>query len=140
VGRPWLGAMLGGAEQPVQYATVRLPREPGGTGYVATDWLVAFANTDRREQALKLLEFVARDFCQRELAQVGGVPATRALAEGLRGTPRWAAHIQGLERARGLPPGEWIRLKAQLANALTYALSGRRGVHEALEQAEMMEF
>lgn len=140
VGGPWLGAMLEGAEEPVQYTTVRLPREPGGTGYVATDWLVAFANTDRREQALKLLGFVAREFCQRELAEIGGVPATRALAGGLRGTPRWAAHIQGLERARGLPPGQWVRLKAQLGNALTYALSGRRGVQEALEQAEVMEF
>ena len=82
---------------------------------------------------------MAGEFCQRELAEIGGVPATRALAGGLRGAPRWAAHIQGLERARGLPSGQWVRLKAQLANALTYALSGRRGVSEALEQAEATE-
>jgi len=139
VGRPWLGVMLEGAEKPVQYTAVPLPREPRGTGSVATDWLVAFSNTDRREQALELLRFVAGEFCQRELAEIGGVPATRALAGGLRGAPRWAAHIQGLERARGLPSGQWVRLKAQLANALTYALSGRRGVSEALEEAEATE-
>ncbi len=152
VGGPWLGAMLEdakkraegeaeeeaeeAAERGLEYAIVPLPREPEGAVHVTVDWLVAFRDTDRSEQALKLLAFLAQAQSQRALTTLGGVPATWGLCAEMGRVAPWAAHTEGLAQGRGLPRRDWPRLKAQLGNALTYALSGRQGVSEALESAE----
>lgn len=135
VGRPWLAAMLRRGPEGIKYGALPLPREPEGTNHVTVDWLVAFRETDRQEEALKLLQFVAEEGSQRALAMVGGVPATKGLCEELEGRAPWEAHLEGLAEARGLPLDDWLRLKAELGNAVTYAISGRRSAAEALQEA-----
>jgi ABC-type glycerol-3-phosphate transport system substrate-binding protein len=137
--RPWLAAMLRRAPEEIKHGAVPLPREPEGKTHVTVDWMVAFRDTDRQEQALELLQFVAEEGSQRALAVVGGVPATKGLCEELKGRPPWAAHVAGLVEARGLPLKQWLRLKAELGHALTYAISGRRSPAAALQEAASIE-
>ena len=119
----------------IEWGIAPLPVASGGAGHLAVDWLAALASTDAPEQSLKVLRFLAAEDRQRTLAMMGGVPATRALAAELRGTDAWRAHLAGLDGALGLPAGQWPLLRAQLADALSYAISGRRTPAEALEAA-----
>jgi ABC-type glycerol-3-phosphate transport system substrate-binding protein len=129
---------LRAAEEPPEWAVAPLPIEPEGAGYLSVQWMVAFADTDRPENAIGLLRYMAEVESQRMLAMMPGVPGTRELADELSGQSPWSAHIAALTGdagAEGVPLSRWERLKPQLGEALVYALSGRLTPREALTRA-----
>ncbi len=119
----------------IEWAQAPLPRTAQGTTHLSVDWLVVMKSTEVREPAMRFARFMADEERQRTLAMLGGVPSTRELMTQLRETAPWAGHSVGLETARGLPLDQWEALSAQLGNALSYAISGRRTPVEALQRA-----
>jgi len=142
IGRPWVAQMLRGRAQrpPVEWAVAPLPGEDGGSGTVQVDWLFAFGDTDRAENAQRFLRFMAEKESQRALAMLCGAPALRSLSEELAGAAPWSGHIPALRHGGGLPLGRWDDLRGRLGEALALALSGRMTPAEALrppgEEAE----
>ncbi|MGM0491878.1 MAG: ABC transporter substrate-binding protein [Armatimonadota bacterium] len=127
--------MLRGADEPPEWASVPLPMAEDGSGHLSVDWMVAFADTDRREQAVRLLRYMAEAESQRMLAMLPSVPAMRRLAAELGDRAPWQAHLAHLDDAEGLPLARWERLRPQLGEALIYAMSGRLTAREALARA-----
>lgn len=122
-------------EEPPEWAVAPLPMAEGGGGTLSVQWLVAFADTNRSENVLRFMRYMAEAESQRMLAMLPGVPATRELADELRGGEPWSAHIAALQSAEGVPLSRWERRKPQLGEAMIYALSGRLTAREALRQA-----
>ena len=131
----WATRVLRATEEAPQWAVAPLPMAADGTGALAVDWLVTFEDTDRQENALRLMRYVAEKETQRLLAMMSGVPATRELVEELGGMEPWSAHVAALGDADGVPLASWDRLRPELADALIYALSGRLTPREALAEA-----
>jgi len=134
IGRPWMAQMLRARADadPVEWAVAPLPREDEGCGTVHVDWLFAFTDTDRADNALRFLRFMAERESQRALAMLCGVPALRSLSGELGRTSPWSGHIPALRHADGLPLGRWSHLRERLGGALALALSGRMTPAEAL--------
>lgn len=137
--------MLRAADEPPEWAVAPLPVSDEGAGHLSVQWLVAFADTDRREAAMRLLRYMAEVESQRMLAMLPSVPAMREIADELRDRSPWSAHIAALgdsedmRGAEGVPLSRWERLRTQLGEALVYALSGRMTPREALAQARSAE-
>jgi len=131
----WATRVLRAADEAPQWAVAPLPMAADGTGALAVDWLVTFEGTDRQENALRLMRYVAEKESQRLLAMMSGVPATHELVEEFGGMEPWSAHVAALGEADGVPLASWDRLRPKLADALIYALSGRLTPREALAEA-----
>jgi len=131
----WATRVLRATDEVPEWAVAPLPMAQDGSGALAVDWLVAFEGTDRQENALRLMRYVAEKETQRLLAMMSGVPATRELVAELGGMEPWSAHVVALSGADGVPLSSWYRLRPALANALIYALSGRLTPREALAEA-----
>lgn len=127
--------LLQAQEEPPEWAVAPMPLAAGGSGSLSVDWLVAFEDTDRRENALRLMRYLAERESQRMLVMTASVPAMRSLIEELRDTSPWSAHLTALNDADGVPLARWQRLRPELAHALAYALSGRLTPREALAEA-----
>jgi hypothetical protein len=125
---------LRGLEEPPEWANAPLPIAEGGTGYLSVQWLVAFKDTDRPANAIRLLKYIAEPASQRMLAMLPGVPASRSIARELSESVPWAPHIRPLDGAEGLPLARWDRLRPELGRALIYALSGRMTPRSALAE------
>ncbi len=125
----------GDAAEPFEWAVAPLPVTDGGAGQVRVDWLIAFADTDRPENAMRFLRFMAERETQRALAMLCGAPAMTSLSRELADTPPWSGHIPALHDGAGLPLGKWPDLRVRLGEALYWALSGRLTPAEALQHA-----
>ncbi len=126
---------LRAAEEPPQWSVAPMPFSARGSGTLSVDWLVAFADTDRRENALRLMRYMAERESQRMLTMICSVPAMRDMVEELGGRQPWAGHVPALESGEGVPLPSWDRVQEELANALAWALSGRLTPREALAKA-----
>ncbi|MGI5819966.1 MAG: ABC transporter substrate-binding protein [Armatimonadota bacterium] len=126
---------LRGAEAAPEWAAAPLPVADEGMGHLSSEWMVIFGSTNRRDNATRLLRYIAERESQRMLAMMPGVPAMRSIADELRDQSPWRAHIAALEGAEGVPHARWDRLRPQLGEALAYALSGRLTPREALSLA-----
>ncbi len=148
VGQPWTVQVLrnaarardsadeGAAEgPPLEWDVVPLPVAEGGAGQVQVEWLVAFKDTDRPENALRFMRFMAATDRQRALCLLHSAPALVSLAEDLQDLPPWSGHVPALSGGLGVPLHTWRDLRPQLGEALVYALSGRLAPGEALRRA-----
>ncbi len=116
----------------LDWAVAPLPRAEGGVAQVQVDWIAAFADTDRPQEARRFLRYLASEEKQRELGAIFGVCALSDPGQAASEDPVQVAHGAGLSNARGVPLEGWEDQRSRLANALALALSGRMTVTEAL--------
>lgn len=132
------GALLAhdlGSPADKKYGIARIPsRKPFMS--VSVDCLVSLQGAGHPEVVARFLEFAASREGQAQIAEAGGLsfyPDLLALA--VKDTAL-AVILEGREDIRGLPIEEWGALVKGLDQALYQALSGRRTVARALEEAQ----
>lgn len=134
IGGPVIGQALRqrAADVRGEWAAWPLPRAAGGRGQVEVQWLIAFADTDRPQQAESFLRFMAERDTQRALAMLGGVPALTALRGEVASIEPWRAHLPALDGGGGLPLRDWEQLRQRIGTAMLWCLSGRLTPAQAL--------
>ncbi|NLO07606.1 MAG: carbohydrate ABC transporter substrate-binding protein [candidate division WS1 bacterium] len=121
---PWATQLLRASAE-VEWSAMPLPMADAGVGRVSVDWMVAFEDTDRPANALRLMQYLAEEESQRTLALISSAPATPSLLRELRDTAPWSAHIPPLLRGDGPGLSTWPREAARLREALAQVISGR---------------
>jgi hypothetical protein len=119
------------------YGVAQLPGRPV-FGSLVCNCLVAFRGSPAAAEAQALLEFVLSAEGQARLAEAGGLPVDRGLAQRVARTPAFRAALLGMDNIRGLPLGQWRALAAAVERAAYLAVSGRMTAPRALEEGQTL--
>jgi ABC-type glycerol-3-phosphate transport system substrate-binding protein len=100
--------------------------------------LVAFRGSEQVEAARTFLAFAASREGQAVIGEAGGFPFYADMARAGARTPAMRAAVEAMGDVRGLPHGEWHALVRAINHAFYAAVSGRRSVSRALEEAQVI--
>ncbi|MCD6351603.1 MAG: extracellular solute-binding protein, partial [Armatimonadetes bacterium] len=123
-----------GKEERRRWAVTTLPGQPPFMT-ASVDCFVIPRRAEQPEAAAKFLAFVLSSEGQAQIAEAGGLPIDARLAQ-LSDSPSVRTAGACLKTLRGLPHRDWRPLMVAVERAFYVAVSGRRSVSRALEDAE----
>ena len=136
---PWFPAMFEGQFPDKEYGMALLPAGDGGSvSVVGGEDIVLFQQSQKKDAAVKFLEFILSEDVQIQLAATGQMPVLKSAVDSdfVKEHDFFGIFLEQLETAKARTPHpNWSRIEEIMTNTGTAILNGTVGVQDGLNEA-----